>query len=522
LSAFGWVFLGPLALDVMRHIAAVPTPRIVRWRPWLYATSAGFLSATVFTPWMHEGVVRTRFGWGYDIGWLHPIFCLYTIGCIVAGIGLGWNAYGQASAGEKAQALVVAGGIGLAMVVGAITDELLPLLGIHTIHLGTTAMAIFALSIGWSFHRYGYSLLAPGTFATEILATLPNGVAMLRLDGSIRSANDTLATLLGTRPTDLVGVRVQDLLRDPELDLTEELTEFECQLRTVTGAFLPASISTSVLRDRQNHRIGLVLVARDVSEVAGLRSRLLMADRLAAVGEMAAGIAHEINNPLAYVRSNLSLLRRHWDSLVNEISKSGTPDYTAVLMAESEEMIDESLQGVDRAVAIVRDVRGLAHATTSERESADVNALLESVVRMAKSQIDRTVSIMKDLAPLPTISCKPQELQQVFLNLVMNAGQAVDPNGEIRIATATENDGIVVRIRDNGCGISSETQQRIFEPFFTTKPVGEGTGLGLGIALEIVNRHGGTIDVTSELDGGTEFSVHLPVATDRMESQTIS
>jgi len=520
LSGFGWAFLGPLAFDTMRQLAAVPADPTVRVRPWLYVVSGGFLLATLFTPWMHEGVVRTAYGWGYRVGWLHLVFALYTVGCIAAGVRIGWHSQRRATPGERAQVRVVGGGITLAVVVGATTDALLPLLGIQTMHLGTSALAIFALSIGWAFHRYGYSLLAPGPFAQEILATLPNGVALLRLDGRIRTANDTLAGMLRCRPEALVGRGVQELLRDHALDLESEIAEVECQMRTAKGTLVPAALATSFLRDRQDHAIGIVLVVRDVSEVASLRNRLVMADRLAAVGEMAAGIAHEINNPLAYVRSNLSLLRRHWESLENEISKSGTPDYAAVLMAESEEMIDESLQGVDRAVAIVRDVRGLAHAATSERESADVNALIDGVLRMAKSQIDRTVAIEKDLKPLPPLTCTPQELQQVFLNLVMNAGQAVAKNGNIAIATDAVGDDIVVTIRDDGCGISPEMQDRIFEPFFTTKPVGEGTGLGLGIALEIVRRHAGSIEVRSETGRGTEFCVRLPTAADRMEPRS--
>jgi signal transduction histidine kinase len=185
-------------------------------------------------------------------------------------------------------------------------------------------------------------------------------------------------------------------------------------------------------------------------------------------------------------------------------------------------MIDESLHGVDRAVAIVRDVRGLAHAATSERESADVNSLLDGVIRMASSQFARTLSIVKDYTPLPTIPCAPQELQQVFLNLVMNAGQAIGDAGEVRIATRATDECIIVEISDDGCGIEPELQVRIFEPFFTTKPVGTGTGLGLGIARQIVRKHGGSIEVESCPGRGSEFSVRLPVHADRMEPHSQS
>jgi signal transduction histidine kinase len=517
LSTLGWVFIGPLALGVLHEITGKNTLRVRKAVPYLYGTAAGFLVASLFTPCMHSAIVPTRWGWGYEVGWLHPIYLAFTVACILVGLVDGWRAYPTASPGEKAQALSVGGGIVIPLCLASATDGLLPLAGFQPPHLGTTAMTLFGISIAWGFYRYGYSLLAPGAFANEILETFPIGVAMLRIDGRIRSANGAMAHLLGTLPEALVDVQVRDLLSGHELDLMEEVTEVECQMRRFGEGRVPVSISSSILCDRQRAPIGLVLMARDLREVVALRSRLVMSDRLAAVGEMAAGIAHEINNPLAYVRSNLGLLRKHWDELGSEIEKTGTPEYTAVLLAESEEMIDESLQGVDRAVAIVRDVKGLSHGAQSEREMANVSALLDGVIRMAKSQMRRSSAIIKDFAATPPLECAPQELQQVFLNLVMNAAQAIDEDGEIRVKTRATDDFILVYVEDDGCGIPPEMVRRIFDPFFTTKAVGEGTGLGLGIALEIVRKHGGEIGVESEPGEGTVFCVRLPIHTDRME-----
>jgi PAS domain S-box-containing protein len=517
LSALGWVFIGPLALDILLEITGESTPRNQRLLRVCYGISTALLAAAWFTPWMHTGMVPTHWGWGYEIGWLHPVFVAFTVACIGMGFRAGWRAYGTAAQGEKAQALYVSGGIAIPLLVASTTDGLLPLAGHQPIRLGTAAMTCFALSIAWAFYRYGYSLLAPGTFAQEILATLPTGVAMLRVDGRIRSVNGTMARLLGTRSEILVGTQVRTLLCGAEVDLRQEFSELECQMQAFDGPRVAVSLSATLLRDLRQDPIGLVLVVRDVTELAALRSSLVMSDRLAAVGELAAGIAHEINNPLAYVRSNLSLLRRHWEALEGEIAKTGTPEYTAMLLSESEEMIDESLQGVDRAVAICRDVRGLAHAAHGERENADVNALLDGVIRMAASQLKRTAAIVKDYDTILPLPCSPQELQQVFLNLVMNAGQAIDECGEIRVRTRMLDDAIVVSVVDDGCGIPPEMLERIFEPFFTTKAVGQGTGLGLGIALEIVRKHGGEMRVDSVLDEGTEFSVRLPVGADRME-----
>ena len=520
LSGIGWIFIGPLVLHAMREITGARSRWTDRESRVLYAIAVGFLLASLFTPWIHTGVVPTSWGWGYEIGWLHPVFLAFTAYCIVASLVCGVRAYHTASPGERAQAMTVAVGIVVPFVIASATDSLLPLFGYQPLRLGTSAMTLFGATIAWSFYRFGYSLLAPGTFANEILEILPNGVAMLRVDGRIRSVNGTMARMLGTTPDELVGVPAQELLSGWQFDPRQEVTEVECQLYGVGGRRVAVCVSTTVICDRQRSPIGLVMVARDVREVVALRGRLVVSDRLAAVGELAAGIAHEINNPLAYVRSNLALLRSQWGEIADAIRKARDLGDVAGLMSEGEEMIDESLEGVDRAVAIVRDVRGLAHAAGADPELADVNRLVDGVVRMAASQLRGRVDIRKDYAELPPLRCAPQELQQVFLNLVMNAAQASNDGGEIRITTRAEPGAVAVCIEDDGCGIPQEVVGRIFDPFFTTKAVGEGTGLGLGIALEIVRGHGGEIDVDSSSGVGTTFCVHLPTHVDRMEPRT--
>jgi signal transduction histidine kinase len=274
-----------------------------------------------------------------------------------------------------------------------------------------------------------------------------------------------------------------------------------------------------VLTDRKGSLIGIVLVARDLRELEALRGRLVVSGRLAAVGELAAGIAHEINNPLAYVRANLSLLRQHWESLGVELEKSESSVSCDDLIAEGAEMIDESLEGVDRATAIVRDVKGLAHAGRGERSVADLNELLDGVLRMAAPQLRVTAVIEKDYGALPLVHCAPQELQQVFLNLILNASQAIVQRGVIRLRTEAQAETVTVWIEDDGCGIEAELLDRIFDPFFTTKPVGEGTGLGLGIAHEIVRKHGGKITFDSKPGRGTVVGVRLPMGVDTLDGE---
>jgi two-component system, NtrC family, sensor kinase len=230
------------------------------------------------------------------------------------------------------------------------------------------------------------------------------------------------------------------------------------------------------------------------------------------VGQLAAGIAHEINNPIAFVRSNLSQLAAHWKTVRSELERAGQAQAQAELIAEGEELIEESVEGVDRAAEIVRGVKGFSHAGRQLREPTDLNQLLEDVLHMAAAQLRSRARVERFYVELPPVHCVPQELKQVFLNLIVNAGQAIRDGGTIRIATETGDGWVTVKVEDDGCGIAPEHLERIFDPFFTTKRVGEGTGLGLGIAYHIVRSHRGEIQVDSELGRGSRFRVKLPVS----------
>jgi PAS domain S-box-containing protein len=506
-----------LALAVTGEAA----PRIRRALPVLIATGALFLLHDWFTPWFHTGVVPTRWGgWGYELGPAFVFFHLYSLGCMWLVYTIGRQAYrGMNTERERYHARWVGGGLLCALMLAGLTDGLLPVFGIQVPHLGTIVHASLGGAIAWTFYRSGYPLLAPGLFAGEILETLPDGVAMLRLDGRIRYGNSAMAKLLGRPTSQLDGLDVRELIHGLRGRLIDELIEVECELSSDEGDAVPISLSSATLSDRQGAPIGIVLVARDLRELEALRGRLVVSGRLAAVGELAAGIAHEINNPLAYVRANLSLLRQHWESLGVELEKSEASGPCDELIAEGAEMIDESLEGVDRASAIVRDVKGLAHAGRGERTMADLNDLLDGVLRMAAPQLRVTAAVEKNYGLLPLVACAPQELQQVFLNLVLNASQAIAHSGTIRVRTEAQDRSVMVWIEDDGCGIEPSLLDRIFDPFFTTKPVGEGTGLGLGIAHEIVRKHGGEITIDSKPGRGSVFGVRLPVRADTLEGE---
>lgn len=241
-----------------------------------------------------------------------------------------------------------------------------------------------------------------------------------------------------------------------------------------------------------------------VAERTELQERIRQTQKMEAVGQLAAGLAHEINNPMSFVRSNLHTLR--------EMQLSGKESGTH--SEDFQELIDESLDGVERTISIVRDVMQFSRAGgpgPAAWETADVNDLLRDSLRVARSDVPPGVRFEVDPGELPPLRCAANGLRQVFLNLIVNAVQAVGEHGRVRLVTRPERDAILVRVEDDGPGLAPGDREKLFDPFFTTKPVGQGTGLGLTISYEIVQGHGGTIQVDSEPGQGAGFEVRLPL-----------
>jgi signal transduction histidine kinase len=261
-----------------------------------------------------------------------------------------------------------------------------------------------------------------------------------------------------------------------------------------------------------------------------MTAQLLQGQKLQAIGQLAAGVAHEINNPLGYILSNLHSLDGYMKDLASLLEK-------AVAMAEAKngdaarqqfirrrkeidadfmlqdfgKAIEESAAGGERIREIVKSLREFAHPDEGERRTVDLQTVIESALRLCANQIRWKADIRKDFGPLPPVSCFPSRIEQAIVNLLINAAQAIKERGEITVSTRHEEAWAVVRIRDTGCGIQAADLGKIFEPFYTTKPVGSGTGLGLHVTYKIVRGHGGSIDVTSEVGKGTEFTIRIPV-----------
>jgi PAS domain S-box-containing protein len=510
LSSLGWVTIGLIAMHLFLIVTSHPA---LRWRalmPSLYALAVGFVLLDLTTPWLHPAVVQADWGWGYSVGPLFPAAYLLTSCSLCTGVYLAVRDFhATSSSAERRQAYVLLAGVVLPLAVATWTDGVLPAMGRVAPRLGTTAITLLVGAIAWSFHRYGYSLMAPGAFASSILTTLADGVALLRLDGRVRIANPGLERLLGAEHGTLEGLSMADLLAEMEIDPSVELHEQETLLRPSAGDPVPVSVSTARLDDRRQNQIGVVLVVRDLREVASLRSRLVVSDRLAAVGQLAAGIAHEVNNPMAYVRANLCAIGSVLETVRTKLPSELAHDLEAEL-EEGRELVDESVDGVDRVAAIVRDVKDFSHAGGGAHERLALQPLLEAVLRVAMPQLPVGCRIERCYEEVPDIEGSAQELKQVFLNLLINAFQAISGDGAIRVGTARMEGRAVVSVQDDGCGMSEEEIEHIFDPFFTTKPVGEGTGLGLSISYQIVRNHGGEISVDSQPGVATTFRVALP------------
>ena len=277
-----------------------------------------------------------------------------------------------------------------------------------------------------------------------------------------------------------------------------------------------------------------------IKKLEEAHNQLLQSEKLASIGQLAAGVAHEINNPIGFVNSNLGTLKNYVSDLLRiiELYESGQPLLATdpalqnsireacekadldFLREDIATLIAESIDGTARVRRIVQDLRDFSRVDSTEWQWADLHAGLESTLNVVRNEIKYKADVVREFATLPKVECMPAQLNQVFMNMLVNAVQSIPEQGTITLRSGCADDMVWISISDTGKGIPPELMTRIFDPFFTTKPVGKGTGLGLSVSYGIVDKHGGHIDVQSQPGQGSTFTIWLPVRRQEGIAQT--
>ena len=296
--------------------------------------------------------------------------------------------------------------------------------------------------------------------------------------------------------------------------------------------------SLDIMSDELNQRNEALSREKDeqavlMDKLALAQNQLLQSEKMASIGQLAAGVAHEINNPIGYVNSNLSTLGQYADDLLEmihiyELAEPGlAPGERAALQAHRQRLdidylktdlqaiLTESKEGVGRVKKIVQDLKDFSHPDEGRLLYADLHQGIDSTLNIVANEIRYKADVVKDYGDIPVVECIQAQLNQVFMNLLVNAAHAMpgERRGKIFVRSGVgAGETVWIEIADDGCGIPPENLKKIFDPFFTTKPVGQGTGLGLSLSYGLVQKHHGQISVTSEAGQGTCFRIVLPVS----------
>lgn len=386
-------------------------------------------------------------------------------------------------------------------------------------------------------------LRANNDFMAGVLGSMQSAVFVTDVGGIVIDVQGATESLTGMTREALVGRRLTDLITFGDgvvgpADLVGGNTQAEL---TTGDGVISVLLATSRIRDEGAGEF--VVLATDVSEQRRLEVELRHAQKLESVGQLAAGVAHEINTPIQFVGDSLNFIGEAvvdslelitaYRSLRDAVSQGSASAEGVETLKELEEELDiefieeeapraieRSREGIRRVAEIVSAMKQFSHPGGSDLAPADLNTIIENTLIVAKNEYKYVAELEADLGSIPDVIANPGDIGQVILNLVVNAAHAIadriagtDELGRIRVSTAADGDGVALTVTDTGGGVPAELQDRIFDPFFTTKEPGRGTGQGLAIARNIVvDRHGGRLDLSVEPGAGSTFTVWLPSA----------
>ena len=369
-------------------------------------------------------------------------------------------------------------------------------------------VALFSLALGYYLTR-----------RLKILRDFARGVSEGDLDNSINVVSNDEVGEVSIAFNKMIEKLKNSQLQNKQFqeDLVILNIELEERVRTRTHQLEASKIT----------------VEQSYQKLQEAQKKLVHSEKLASIGQLAAGVAHEINNPVGFVRSNLQSLNKYINSLLlinNKIISINTSDMEKIqekvieckhlmededvdfIMEDAHALISESIEGTDRINTIVQSLKSYSREGSTAHSQHNINDAITSTINLLRNELKYKCKVSTSLAELPFTACNIDQLTQVFTNLLMNSLQAMDKEGTIEIESLTNENNIHVVVKDNGKGMEESTLQRLFDPFFTTKGVGEGTGLGLSISQGIIEDHKGTIDVESQLGKGTIFTIILPIA----------
>ena len=379
----------------------------------------------------------------------------------------------------------------------------------------------------------------PFSLVTVIASTNSDAVSPLRLVavssaiGMLIMAGSIIIIRSSTRNT-VLNVRLEEgHIREREAKEQNEQLHEQAVLLEQEVAHRQMTQEDLAVKQEQLVSLNETLEARVDAEVRNNRQKdvvLLHQDKLASIGKLAAGVAHEINNPMGFIMSNLRTLskyatkeRQYLDAVEETLKNCCSAEQRAALdelstqidlpfiMDDVPPLIAESLEGAERVKRIVLDLKDFARLDENSLKETDLNQCVQSTVNIVRTEIKYVAELELHLGEIPTIVCNPQQINQVIANLLVNAAHSIKGRGRITVTTSNELNHVLLMVADTGCGIAADIRSRIFDPFFTTKDVGKGTGLGLSISYDIVKKHGGEITLTSEPGVGTTFMVRFPV-----------
>lgn len=374
------------------------------------------------------------------------------------------------------------------------------------------------------------------------------GIALVNEKGHIVQTNPALRRMLGYGEKELLRMSYSDLAHREDSsgdgDLFAELIggkrdsyQVEKRYRRKDGGTVWGRLTTSLIHSSGDQSL---LVLCMVEELRQPQAMLVQWEKMASIGQLAAGVAHEINNPIGFINSNLNTLGEYLRDLKSYLVKVEEMHQTlrtlqdgrialllegidqlreeldlGYILEDVDKLIQESVDGSRRVKKIVQDLKTFARADTGEFQQANINSILDSALNIVWNQLKYTCTVVKEYGEVPHILCNSNHLVQVFVNMLVNAGQAIEKGkqGNIRLRTYSTEDKVFIEIADNGKGIPPANLKRIFDPFFTTKPIGQGTGLGLSISYNLIETHGGKIRVESEVGRGSTFTVELPLSS---------